>query len=412
MRITHSSDWHIGQELHGHSRAYEHECFFAWLGDHLAETATDVLLVTGDIYDTANPSVSAQAQLFRFLRRALDRQSGLQILIIAGNHDSGSRVELPGALLGDGRVHLIGSLPRRDGAAVIADVILPLRDSKGEWRATCALVPYLRPGDLPSAENGGLARLYADIQEEASRSSDGRPVIITGHLHIAGADVSENSERRIVVGGEEAVASALFAEHAAYVALGHLHRPQSIAGPTHIRYAGSPFPMSATERDYEHSVTMVELDDLGSATISVTPIPRSVPFLRIPAVGSANIDEVIASIGRLDDACPNHETRPYLEIEVALERPEPDLRARIDAAIGDRPVRLTRIIRSSAGSAGVIGDNADIVAELDDLKPQSVFASLYARRFQGDIPADLATAFEQLIADGQGEIDPVAEGVI
>src|SRR5690606_12148810 len=128
--------------------------------------------------------------------------------------------------------------------------------------------------------------------------ANGLPLILTGHLHVAGGAVSEMSERRIVVGGEEAQAASLFDARSAYVALGHLHRAQDITGLTHIRYAGSPFPLYATERDYRHSITVLQVSP-GKTEISEILIPRPVPFLAVPANDSASLGAVVAELEAL-----------------------------------------------------------------------------------------------------------------
>ena len=92
MRLLHTSDWHLGQTLHNHDRTYEHQCFLDWLADTLVEERIDVLLIAGDIFDTANPSSSAQRQLYRFLQQARARVPHLQVVVIAGNHDSPGRL--------------------------------------------------------------------------------------------------------------------------------------------------------------------------------------------------------------------------------------------------------------------------------------------------------------------------------
>jgi exonuclease SbcD len=114
LRLLHTSDWHIGQELHGHDRQEEHDAFLAWLIDQMGQLAVDALVVTGDIFDVANPPVSATARFYAFLRDALTRHPRLQIVIVGGNHDSAARINLPSSLLGRGRVRLVGQLPRCD----------------------------------------------------------------------------------------------------------------------------------------------------------------------------------------------------------------------------------------------------------------------------------------------------------
>ena len=115
LTIVHTSDWHLGHELHAHPREAEHDAFLAWLLDRLETLGADCLLVAGDIYDVANPPTAAIQRLFRFLRDAMARMPRLQIVITGGNHDSAARVDLPGALVDNTRLHLVGKLPRREG---------------------------------------------------------------------------------------------------------------------------------------------------------------------------------------------------------------------------------------------------------------------------------------------------------
>jgi exonuclease SbcD len=95
LRIIHTSDWHLGQTLHQFDRSVEHQAFLDWLSDTLVSEQTDALLICGDIFDTANPSAAAQKQFYRFLQQSKTRLPQLQIVIIAGNHDSPGRLEAP-----------------------------------------------------------------------------------------------------------------------------------------------------------------------------------------------------------------------------------------------------------------------------------------------------------------------------
>src|SRR5450830_1653635 len=116
MRLLHTSDWHLGQSLHNFDRHYEHQCFLDWLIDTIVAEEADALLIAGDIFDNANPSSNAQRQLYRFLQQAKTRAPGLQIVVIAGNHDSPGRLEAPGPLLEAHGTVVIGNVVRgRDG---------------------------------------------------------------------------------------------------------------------------------------------------------------------------------------------------------------------------------------------------------------------------------------------------------
>ena len=400
-RVLHTSDWHMGHELFGHVREVEHDAFLDWLLDRLKTEDADLLLVTGDIYDVANPPIAVMARFYRFLRDATTACPQLTVVIIGGNHDSAARINLPSALLGPGRVHLVGSLPRKDGATDCDRLLLPLPGRAGATAAWLAAVPYCRPGDLASR---GLEGLYAEVLDAGKERSGALPLILTGHLHVWGGDVSEQSERRIAVGGEEAEAATLFDDRAAYVALGHLHRPQDIQGATPIRYAGSPFPLSATERLYRHSVTLVDLVD-GGARIREEPIPRPAPFLAIPDRGPMPLADVEEAIAALDlDADVVRGLQPFVEISVLVDGPEPHLQTRVLAALSGKPVRLTRIVRVQANEP----DGRAIAArqaDLSELKPEAVFAELFEREHGSEPPAALVNAFLSLMIDVQGARD-------
>jgi exonuclease SbcD len=394
LTLIHTSDWHLGHELQTHTREDEHDAFLAWLLDQLDEVGADVLLVTGDVYDVANPPITAMRRLFAFLNAATQRRPALQIIILGGNHDSAGRIDLPAALLGDSKVRFVGALPRQGGEPDLDALLVPLSGSAAEPAALLAAVPFCRPGDLGQYS---LATLYADVAERAFSKAAGLPVILTGHLHVAGGEVSELSERRIVIGGEEAEAASLFDKRAAYVALGHLHRPQTIMAPMPVRYAGSPFPLSATERNYRHSITIVDLS-AGRASWRELPIPRPAPFLAVPADGAAPLEAVLSELEALViDPDTSLGKRPFLEISVAVDGPDPHLHAQVLAAVAEKAVRLTRIRQVRAED---IADASGVLAadDLEDLQPSDVFAAAFGKAHPGsDLPDALARAFEELL---------------
>lgn len=401
MRVIHTSDWHLGQELHGFDRGVEQDTFLDWLASQLITLDADALIVTGDVYDTVNPAVQAQQRLYQFLRRALAETPSLQIVLIGGNHDSAARLELPKHLLDANRIHLIGGMPRHDGRTMSARTLIELRDKTGTPCAVCAAVPYLRPGDLPTvgAAESPLKALYREVIEAANAARAGLPLIVTGHLHISGGTVSELSERRIIIGGEEAVASDIFPSSVAYVALGHLHKPQSISGQTVIRYAGSPFPMSVAEKVYQHSIVVIDFDKTGGMKTDLVQTPRPIAFYRVPTMGAAPLDIVEDELRRLDLDDPGEHCRPFLEVAVQLDGAEPELRQRIEAALEGKPVRLTRIVRQTEGQGGALADALEGDTALDELEPAHVFAHRHAEEYGVEPPGDLKRAFDEVLVD-------------
>lgn len=389
MRIVHTSDWHLGHQLHGVSRDREHAAFLAWLVEVCAREAADLVLVTGDVFDGSNPPATAQAAYYGFLADLAAARPGVQVIVIGGNHDSPARLEAPAPLLERLRVRVVGALPRERARAVI-DV--------GD--ACVVAVPFLRIGDLGPHHgddhgddpDAAIRAIYGELC--ALARSTGKPMIVTGHLHVSGAEPSTLSERRIVVGGAEAVGGDLFPADAAYVALGHLHKAQRVGGREHVRYAGSPIPLAMSEADYRHQVVVV---DLGEA-IRVLEVPRTVELQRIPRRGAAPLEEVLAAIAALPAAGDEeYDLRPYLEVHVRLDRPQPALRTQVEQAVDGKRPRLVKIAVERAGDHAALGDAAPGVA-LADLAPRDVVIRKWRRDHEGEPPAALLAAFDELLA--------------
>ncbi|MEL6277764.1 MAG: exonuclease SbcCD subunit D C-terminal domain-containing protein [Pseudomonadota bacterium] len=408
MRLIHTADWHLGSELHGYDRSFEHTEFLEWLLATVKAVNADVLLVAGDIYHSVNPSVRAQKLLFRTLFRLRERCPKLQTVLIGGNHDSPSRLELPADLLHGDHLKIIGAMGDP------GESLSPLYDADGRVAAVCGAVPYLRPGDLPAparAIDGDgdsdeteptrhpIAELYEQVASAARDAYPQTPLILTGHLHVAGGAVSEMSERRLMIGGSEATPSSVFPARAIYVALGHLHRPQTLGSAPMLRYAGSPFPMSTAERDYRHSVTQIDIDGQ-ELRMEEIPVPRPVAFLRAPERGALPLQELEATLSALRLAETNQERRAYLEVAVKLDGPEPDLRQKIEAALGDAPVRLTRIVRETKPTSPESAPNEDN-QDLDASTPIDIFARKHRDAFGVDPSPDLVAGFVALEAAAQ-----------
>lgn len=409
MRFIHTSDWHLGQTLHSAERGLEHQHFLDWLITTLEQQQADALLIAGDVFDNANPSASSQKQFYRFLQQAKARLPKLDIVIIAGNHDSPGRLEAPGPLLDGMDISVIGMVPRlSDGSIDVAAMVLPLRQND-EIVAWCLAVPFLRPGDVPRVENAsdpymaGIAQLYRNVAAHAlSLRQPGQPIIAMGHCHMVGGEISEDSERRIVIGGTEALSASMFDDDITYAALGHLHLAQRVGKQEHLRYCGSPLPLSFSEVDYQHQVLCVDIE--GDKLTQVTPlhVPRTVQLLRIPKQAAA-LPTVLDALDGLDlasitDASKGRQYDPYLEVRVKLEAPEPGLRARIESYIEGKPLRLLKIDTHYPGKAqDETSDEQATQDTLDRLQPEDIFRRLYQGKYQQDAPGDMLQAFGELL---------------
>ena len=290
MRLLHTSDWHLGRSLH---RADLRAAQSAFL-DHLVETVraekVDAVLVAGDVYDRAVPPVDAVELCADALNRL--RDAGAKIVLISGNHDSARRLGFGSDLFELAGVHV------RTRPSALAHPVL-LEDAHGP--VAVYGVPYLEPDavrdDLPPAppaeENGAegtgaeVPRGHVGVRGHAARciraDADSRRVrrrVVLAHGWVAGGAASE-SERDIMVGGVGQVPPTLFDDFS-YVALGHLHGQQTIAG--HLRYSGSPLPYSFSEATHRKGSWLVELDGAGAIRAERVPAPvhRRLSVLRGP----------------------------------------------------------------------------------------------------------------------------------
>ncbi|HDZ8838640.1 exonuclease SbcCD subunit D C-terminal domain-containing protein [Aeromonas veronii] len=400
MKILHTADWHLGHQLHGHDRRFEHDAFLDWLSDTLKAREIDALLVAGDLFDTANPPASAWQQLYRFLARLRAEMPRLNMVLIGGNHDSPSKLDAPHELLRAFDLHLVGSISRDSEGKLETDrLLVPLQDREGKIAAWCAAVPFLRSSDLrvESLEEGqdrlieGVRQVYAEVLAEGrARCGEDLPLIAMGHAYLAAGQLSELSERRVLGGNQHALPAELFAG-ADYTALGHLHLAQSPA--TGVHYSGSPLPLSLAEANYNHQVLEVTFAEGKLTGLERIPVPRAVEMIRLP---QSTLDDALNAIASLElPDCPQ-EAQPFLEVRLLLPKPEARIRERILAAIADKPVRLARISTQYQGSGEGLADGRER-RRLDELSPTEVFRLCYQRQFEGEPEAGLVASFEEIL---------------
>ena len=149
IRILHTADWHLGQTFFGYDRVEEHAHFLQWLARELKENKIDVLLVAGDVFDVSNPSAASQRMFYHFIRQVTEENPKLQLVVVAGNHDSAARLEAPLPLLQEMRTEIRGIVRRHEGEIDYDHLIVELKNSEGEVEALCLAVPFLRQGDYP-----------------------------------------------------------------------------------------------------------------------------------------------------------------------------------------------------------------------------------------------------------------------
>ncbi|WP_160016293.1 exonuclease subunit SbcD [Pseudomonas sp. 8BK] len=374
MRILHSSDWHLGQHFMGKTRQAEHQAFCAWLIEQVRTYAIDAVLIAGDIFDTGAPPSYAREQYNRFIVEL--RGTGCELVVLGGNHDSV-------AMLGESKT-LLAQLGTRVIPGVceqLDEQLLVLHRRDGSPGAVLCGIPFIRPRDVLHSQAGQSAQdkqqslqqaiqqhyqaLYALAEAKRAELGGELPIIATGHLTTVGASASD-SVREIYVGSLEAFPTSAFPP-AAYIALGHIHRPQKVGGLEHIRYCGSPIALSFDEAKQQKEVLLVELDSSGLRQISALPVPRFQPLLSL----CGSLKELETAI---QDASKQGSTEQpvWLEVLVGSDDYLSDLQLRIAALCEGLPVEVLRI-RRERGNA-VAGLQGQAKETLDELSVEDVFA--------------------------------------
>lgn len=359
MRLIHTADWHLGRLFHNVHLTDDQAVVLDQLVEIVRETRPHAVLVAGDLYDRAVPPTEAVELLDDVLTRIVVGL-GVPVLAIAGNHDSASRVSFGGALLRERGLHLAGR-PQADPAAVT------LTDEHGPVHIHS--LPFAEPSLARFAYaddtiHDQQAVLTAGVARALAATPPGERRLALAHAFVAGAAESD-SERPISVGGAGSVAAGTFAGFD-YVALGHLHRPQS-AGAEAVRYAGSLLKYSFAEHDHQKSVSLIEVGapasadgDAGAAgrarvtveTVALAPLHdvRVVDGMLADLLDHGHDDPhpddyiqaivrdtsaLLDPLGRLRDVYPNTLSieRPDLERESSRRGRAPDLRKMSEAQL-------------------------------------------------------------------------------
>ncbi|ENW93460.1 exonuclease SbcCD subunit D [Acinetobacter sp. NIPH 298] len=409
VRFFHTSDWHLGQFFYNHSRHYEHEQFLTWLLEQIKVKQPHALLIAGDIFDVINPSSQAQKQLYQFLADAHDIAPHMQTLMIAGNHDSGYRIEQVEPLLEKYNAKTVGVIRWNDDRTLdLERLILPIYDEQKQIVAWCIALPFLRSAEITgfnehtTESQSAIAYLHQQLIAEAKhRKTDDQALILMSHAHMQGGETSD-SERPIIIGNEEALSTTLFDDVIDYVALGHLHKPQKVQH-SHIRYSGSPIPLSFSEINYKHQVVEVTIDpekDQNKFEFEAIAIPRSIQLHKI----KGELNEVMQRLKNLpNDIIENLNHREYVDIEYhTATPPQPNLRQQFEDALPKDRYRLVRISRQYLSNE----NNAEMKQSisLEPPTPEKLFQQIWQKKGYS-VDDDVSKDFLSLVAEAQKQLE-------
>ncbi|WP_273444533.1 exonuclease SbcCD subunit D C-terminal domain-containing protein [Neolewinella agarilytica] len=393
MRILHTADWHLGHRLYERDRTEEHRAALAWLLQTIEEERVDLLVIAGDIFDVTNPANQARELYYDFLGKLIKTRCEAAV-IIGGNHDSATMLDAPRGLLQSLQLHVVGAA-RAQVQSEVLRIAMPGKDSPS---VLVAAVPYLRERDLRKGQFGeksedrltamraGIRQHYEEVAAaaEAMRQA-GEPIIATGHLFASGATDAEDKKSHIYQADEHNIDAGHFPDCFDYVALGHVHRAQSVGEKDHVRYSGSLIPLTFVEGQRPRSVRIV---DLGKAGEKVSSHKLEVPYARNLHRVNGPLESILLDLQTLATRylAEKPALQPWVEVKIQTDTRIPNLRRTLLDAVravsdaeGDRlPLEIVRISTERQSPVPQDCGTPQDTRQLNELDPEDVFTRLLA----------------------------------
>ena len=403
LRIFHSADWHIGKGLGNIDRTDDFRVFFRDLLAMIAERQPDVLLISGDVFDTSMPANSAQRLYYDFMR-SLEGTSVRATIVTAGNHDSQRFLEAPRALLETLRCYVAGDTVERQ--------TFVLRDDDGAPYLAVAAVPYLREGDVRRGTmddtdtdraqrfEAGVRAHYDAVHSLLMDELKGArvPLVAMGHLFVTGSKMKPNSDPvesdgSVYVGTLRNVTADAFGDTWDYVALGHIHHGQEVKAKVPMRYSGSPVALSYSHMTYHHHIVEVTFDGTGAMRVEELPVKQPRHFVQV----KGTLDELKAGI----DQAGTTYVMPFVEATLTSDECLPDLSNEL-TTYGETHGVIVTAVRNEALAARYAQINEE-APDLSDLTPDAVFKAYLRENFDEEVAQarfDLfADLFHEIVND-------------
>ena len=398
MKILHTSDWHLEHQLCKHSRREEHDLFLQWLLETIDNHQIQLLIISGDIFDSGFPPNYALAQYYNFLRRLSDT-SCRHAIVVGGNHDMPSTLNAPRSLLKFFHVHVFGG-----AESDIKKQIVPVFDNEDNLITIICAIPFLRSRELKVTHSGesyidkdqclvqAMTMHYNQLSEMAMtlKKNHGNhvPIIATGHLFTAGGKISD-TERDLYIGQVKHIPANHLSKDFDYVALGHLHKFQSPRETPPVYYSGSPIPLSFNESNHDQCVLIVEFNEENQVSVQKEIVPRFRTLEKI----KGHLEEIQQKLAIFCDSRP-YDLVPWIEIQVIDENPTSDLYEKITSFCNEPEFELLKVICKPPSFQTIHFQSQ----QLDDLSPLDVFEKrCEANNISGEAYDDLLSIFKELL---------------
>jgi exonuclease SbcD len=338
VKLLHTSDWHVGKRLKGESRLAEHTAVLAEVAQVARDQAVDVIIVAGDVYESAAPPPEAQAVAFQALLEL--RDTGAKVVVIAGNHDNPHQFEALRPLMAELDITMLGHPARPDEGGIVEHT------TRSGERARLALLPFcsqryivraeqLMRGDAADHAGDYAERMRALLAVLTANFADDAVNVVVAHCMARGGKLGGGERDAQTVENYWVSGTAFPPAH--YVALGHLHLTQKIAGPAPIHYCGSPIQVDFGEEGDAKNVLVIEATATTPAKVRAVPLRSGVRL----ATAEGTLDELRAQAAGFGDA--------YLRV-IAREPARAGLADEVRALFGDRVVEVR--LDSAASASG------------------------------------------------------------
>ncbi|GGW21918.1 metallophosphoesterase family protein [Arenibacter certesii] len=397
MKILHTSDWHIGKQLHKYDLSEDLELFFTWLIKYIKSENIDVLLVSGDIFDQANPSQAAYKQYYDLLKNLI--QLDCKIILTGGNHDSPTVLNAPAELLKAFDITVIG------GATEAVEDMFVTVDKNNE-KLVVAAVPFLKDRDIRKSAAGesyatkieqiksGLRTYFSNVTAHYSRHHTNQVFILMGHLYVQGSELSE-SERDIQIGNQAGVEANMFGEIPHYVALGHIHKPQVISQEQNIHYCGSPIPLSFSEKEDRKQINVITIENNKISQVAIIPIPKHRNLLTF----EGSLQEVEEKLNAYSEVTT---LISLAEIIVNEESESLEKRQAFDALTDSQLNSKIEIVKSRLNFKSKIRGASDAFAvgtDVADVTPMQMFEKKLELQSELENTDELKNAFREILEE-------------
>lgn len=252
MKILHTSDWHLGRTLHGYSLIEDQAYILDQLIEYMIQEKIELLIIAGDVYDKSLPNEEAVALFNHFISQVIGRLE-IPTVIIAGNHDSNTRIHFGSELFASKHLYIVGECEKGYQQVTI----------EGSETIDVYLIPYMEPAYVREIAGDETIKRHDDamryLTRQIEKEKNDRATLLVVHAFVAGGDLSDSERRLCAVGTAEMVGADCFKPFT-YTALGHLHKPQAI-GSEHIRYSGSLLKYSISEANQPKCFVKLEIVD-------------------------------------------------------------------------------------------------------------------------------------------------------